>query len=158
MKQFCVFILVLMFASCEYFNVKKTSSEALLEEELQSFNWNDVDQYPSFSECDSFDTKKAKMKCFQYFLNKGVFEYLQSQDLVVTKDINDTIDLKLQISEKGVIKLIEVKASSAIEKEIPNIYNLLRQSLDSLPEIYPAIKRGQQVKTEFVLPIIINVN
>ena len=53
MKKISVLLCVLILSSCEYFNVKKTSSEAILKEELQTFNWNEVDAYPSFSDCDS---------------------------------------------------------------------------------------------------------
>jgi len=34
----------------------------------------------------------------------------------------------------------------------------LNSSIDSLPKIYPAIKRGQSVSTEFVLPIVVNTD
>ena len=60
MKQICVFLGFLMLMSCQYFNVKKTSSDAILKEELQTFNWNEVDEYPSFPECDSAITKQEK--------------------------------------------------------------------------------------------------
>jgi hypothetical protein len=53
---------------------------------------------------------------------------------------------------------MEAKIDSVTLHEIPNIKELLKNSLDSLPEIYPAIKRGQQVKTAFTLPVIIQVD
>ena len=46
-------ILFLIFCcSCHYFEKKKLDSEKLLEEELQAFNWNALDQYPSFESCE----------------------------------------------------------------------------------------------------------
>ena len=66
--------------------------------------------------------------------------------------------MKFQISEKGELSLLGIKTDSLTVNEIPNIKALLINSLDSLPEIYPAIKRSQQVKTEFTLPIVISVN
>ena len=50
-----------------------------------------------------------------------------------------------------------MEVDSLTNQEIPNIKVLLAKSIDSLPKIFPAIKRGQQVKTEFKLPIIIKV-
>ena len=158
MKLFCVFLLVFVLTSCEYFNVKKTSSEAILEEELQTFNWNDVDEYPSFSLCDSLSVKEDRKGCFQSVLTVHIWEYLKGEKLVVSQDINDTIILNFQVSEKGSLKLLDAKIDSLTLQEIPDINKLLQQSLDSLPKIFPAIKRGQQVTTEFKLPIIINVN
>lgn len=145
-----------MLTSCEYFNVKKTTSEAILSEELQTFNWNDVDEYPTFSACDSLTNKSKKKQCFEQVLSVHIAAYLQKESIIVTQDVNDTIDLQFQISEKGDLTLLSSKIDSLTIAQIPNIKNLLSKSLDSLPKIYPAIKRGQQVKTEFRLPIIIN--
>lgn len=158
MRQICAFVLVILLTSCEYFNVKKTSSEAILNEELQAFNWNDVDEYPTFALCDSMFTKQEKRECFTSTLTSYIFKYLQDEIIVVTQDIDDTIDLKLQVSHIGVITILETKVDSLTIQEIPNISELLVKSLDTLPEIYPAIKRGQEVTTEFKLPIIISVD
>ena len=45
LSRVSVFLVFILLTSCAYFNVKKTSSEAILEEELQSFKWNEVDEY-----------------------------------------------------------------------------------------------------------------
>ena len=158
MKQSFVFILVLMLTSCEYFNVKKTSSEAILKEELQTFNWSNVDKYPTFSQCDSTTTNQETKLCFEHILNTHIAEFLQQEIIIVSQNIEDTISMKFQISEKGELSLLNAKMDSITIKEIPNIKNLLKKSLDSLPKIFPAIKRGQHVTTEFELPIIIKVN
>lgn len=147
-----------MLTSCEYFNAKKTSSEAILNEELKSFNWNDVDEYPIFSSCESLNSKEEKKACFQQVLTMHISDFLKDEMIVVSKNISDTIVLNLQVSETGVLKLLDSKIGSVTQKEIPNIEKLLTKSLDSLPEIFPAIKRGQQVSTEFKLPIIITAN
>ncbi|WP_034041796.1 hypothetical protein [Wocania ichthyoenteri] len=158
MRQTCVLLLFLILTSCEYFKVKKTSSEAILKEELQTFNWNDVDEYPSFSICDSLTIKEEKKGCFQHLLTSHISEFLQNEIIIVTKDISDTMVLDFQVSETGNLKLMDAKIDSVTIAEIPNIKSLLTKSLDSLPNIFPAIKRGQQVTTEFKLPIIIKVN
>ncbi|GAL62572.1 hypothetical protein [Algibacter lectus] len=157
MKQICVFLSVLMLCSCEYFNVKKTSSEAILKEELQTFNWNDVDAYPSFSECDSVETKTDKKSCFENVLTLHIWEFLQREKIVVTKDVSDTIILSFRVSETGDLKLSNAKIDSVTRREIPEIEKLLYKSLEQLPPVFPATKRGQQVKTEFQLPIIIDI-
>ncbi|MEW4923838.1 hypothetical protein [Algibacter sp. 2305UL17-15] len=158
MKRIFVFLVCIGLTSCEYFNVKKTSFETILREELQTFNWKDVDTYPSFSLCDSLESKDDKKVCFQNTLTSHITEYLQKQVIVVTEDINDTLMLEFQVSNKGDLSLIDTKIDSLTKQEIPEIEAFLLQSLDSVPKIYPAIKRGQQVTTAFKMPLIIKVD
>ena len=158
MRYSFVFLLILLLTSCDYFNVKKTSSEAILKEELETFNWNDVDEYPSFSVCDSVLSKDKKTQCFQETITNNIISFLQDEKIVVTQDVNDTIRLGFQVSKVGDLLLNRSEIDSLTVREIPNIRALLDKSLKTLPKIYPAIKRGQQVTTEFDLPIIISVN
>ncbi|PWI30785.1 hypothetical protein DI383_04895 [Flavobacteriaceae bacterium LYZ1037] len=158
MKHLCLFLGFLLLVSCNYFDVKKTTSDAILNEELKTFNWSEVDNYPSFASCNDDDSKAEKKSCFQNTLTAIITNRIQRDTIVVSQNIDDTIYIKFQISEKGKLSLIEAEVDSITRHEIPNIDELLRNSLDSLPEIYPAIKRGQQVKTAFTLPVIIQVN
>ena len=158
MNKICIFLVSLLLFSCEYFNVKKTTPEAILKEELKTFNWDEVDTYPSFSACDSSATKPDQKQCFVNILRKHIMNNLQKEMIVVTQDINDTLNLEFKVSEKGELTLQAVDFDSITLKEIPNIKTLLSNSLDSLPKIFPAVKRNQYVKTEFKLPIIIHVN
>lgn len=157
MTRIGIFLMLFMLISCEYFNVKKTSSEAILEEELQSFKWNEVDEYPAFSTCDANASKEDRKRCFETTLAYSIVNRIQKENITVTQDIEDTIMIKFEISESGQLTLLNIKTDSLTIQQIPNIENLLVRSLDSLPKIYPAIKRSQQVKTEFTLPVIISV-
>ncbi|MBU2939082.1 energy transducer TonB [Lacinutrix sp. C3R15] len=158
MHRIFIFFILISFTSCSYFNVKKTSSEAILEEELQAFNWNEVDVYPSFETCDLLLDNAGKKKCFQTTITNTIYKTLSSEKIVVTQDIQDTVKVRFQISEKGELQLVDAEIDSVTMAEIPNLEILLHQGLIFLPKIYPAIKRGQQVKTQFTLPIRIEVN
>lgn len=158
MKPYYFILLFFIVTSCNYFDVKKTSSEAILNDELKTFNWSEVDTYPTFESCDYAETKDQKKICFQNTLTGIITTHLQEQSIIVSQDINDTLQIQFQISEKGILSLLEVQIDSLVRHEIPNIENMLHNSLDSLPKIFPALKRGQQVKTEFKLPVIIQMN
>lgn len=157
MKHLYLFSGFLLLVSCNYFDVKKTTSDAILKEELKTFNWSDVDEFPSFASCNDDVSKEEKKLCFQNTLTAIITNKIQRDTILVSQNIDDTIYIKFQISEKGVLFLLETKVDSITRQEIPNINELLVNSLDSLPKIYPAIKRGQQVKTAFTLPVIISV-
>ena len=154
-----VFLLILLLAtSCNYFEKKKVYSEDLLEEELQTFNWKEVDTYPTFDNCDSITVKEDSKMCFQNTLITNVNKFLADQNLVVSNDVNDTIRLKIIINNTGFLEVESIKIQPETLIEIPEIDSLLRQSLKSIPKIYPAIKRGQQVTTVFELPVIVKID
>ena len=53
MRKTLFIILCFLFVSCEFdfqFD-KKITVDEFISEELKSFNWNDVDQYPVFENC-----------------------------------------------------------------------------------------------------------
>ncbi|GGD21513.1 hypothetical protein [Hyunsoonleella pacifica] len=158
MRQCYIILLVLVVYSCDYFNVKKTTPEAILKEDLKTFNWDEVDMYPSFSQCDTIIAKTNKKVCFESTLYAKMSTYLQQQNIVVTKDVNDTLMLKLRVSKKGIITLIGAEMDSLTKQEIPNLEKMLLKSLEQLPNITSAIKMSQPVRTEFELPLIIKVN
>lgn len=157
MKQFYVILLVLIVSSCDYFNIKKTSSEAILKEELQAFDWDNVDAYPSFAQCDSLQLKEAQKVCFENTLYTEISTFLYSKIIVVTQDVNDTLILKLRVSKEGRISLLDAKMDSLTRIEIPELQKLILNSLDALPKINAAIKRSQPVTTEFEMPLIVKV-
>jgi len=158
MNRVAFLFLIVLFTSCDYFEKKKVNSEDLLKEELQTFNWNDVDTYPTFSSCDSIIAKEESKICFQNTLLANVNQYLEQQNIVVSTDVNDTIRLKLIIDNKGLLKVDSIVVKPETQFQIPEIDSLLRQSLKSVPKIYPAIKRRQQVSTAFELPVIVRIN
>lgn len=158
MKQLTVFILLLCLYSCDYFDKKKVNSQDIVNEELQTFNWNDVDEYPSFKTCESLSSKQESKQCFETTLITHITNKLSDKIIVVTENVEDTVVVKFYISEIGNLSVLSIKNKETTKEQIPNLDSLLLKSLDSLPRIFPAIKRGQQVKTEFTLPIVIHVN
>ncbi|MDY2585826.1 hypothetical protein [Winogradskyella aquimaris] len=158
MNRLACFLLLVLLTACDYFENQKVNSEDLLKEELQTFNWNDVDTYPTFSSCDSMTLKEDSRVCFQNTLLSHVNHYLASQNIVVSEDVNDTIRLKLMIDNRGHLEIEDIAIKPETRFQIPEIDSLLRQSLKGIPKIFPAIKRGQQVKTAFELPVIVRID
>ena len=157
MKYLKLFILIICLTSCDYFDKKKVNSQDIVKEELETFNWNEVDEYPSFENCNTSDTKALRKQCFQTTLTNHITSQLALRKIVVTEDLNDTIEMSFFISEKGDLRVLNIESNPKITSQIPEINTFLTESLNNLPQISPAIKRGQQVKTEFKIPIIIKV-
>ena len=155
MKRLVLIAILALLNSCDEISKKKVDTKEILDEELKSINWNDVDEYPTFTICDASDNKKT---CFEEVLRNQLNDYLLRQDIIVTEDISDTILLKIHIDNKGSFTLKDIISSERTKAQIPQLDSLLRHSFDSLPKIYPAIKRSQQVATEFNLPVVVTIN
>lgn len=148
----------LALTSCNYFEKRKVYTKDLLNEELQTFNWNDVDEYPTFDLCDTTSGRENKRQCFENNLTRILNKNLANQNIIVTEDVNDTIILKITIDNQGKFSINDIISSELTKTQIPEIDSLLIHSFDSLPKIYPAIKRSQQVTTQFSLPVVVIIN
>ncbi len=157
MKRIFIFLVFINVMSCDYFNKKKVYSEDLLENELEMFTWNDVDEYPTFTSCDSLTGKENKKQCFENTLRDILNSNLSQYHIIVSKSIEDTVQLKITIDKAGNFSINSIESDPLTKQEIPQLDSLLRRSLDSLPKIFPAIKRSQQVTTRFNFPVIIKI-
>src|SRR5690606_906066 len=158
MKHLYLFFGFLLLVSCNYFDVKKTTSDAILNEELKTFNWSEVDDYPSFASCNDDVSKDEKKHCFQNTLTAIITNKIQRDTIVVSQNIDDTIYMKFQISESGILSLMEAKIDSVTLNEISNIKKLHTNSLYTITDIYTAIKSGQQITTAFTFPLMIQLD
>lgn len=131
-------------------------SQSILEQELKTFSWNEVDQYPSFESCEDIINFNENKICFENTLSTYVSEVLQQNQNVVLPFVTDTIDVRFLVSSTGVITLSEVATHTTKDRSTADLKTVLRSALNDLPTLYPAIKRGQHVQVEFVLPIILN--
>lgn len=152
-------ILFLIFCcSCHYFEKKKLDSEMLLEEELQAFNWNELDQYPSFESCEDGIDFKANKVCFETVLTTHIFEVLKSNESMISEPLKDTLILDLLVSKRGGLSVKSFKGSHLSAQTTTRFKDTLTKSFSALPVLYPAIKRSQHVQAVFQLPIILNAN
>ena len=154
MKRTLLLLFPFLLLSCN-FETKKISSEEVLELESQTLNWKEVDQYPAFDRCQNETQLAEARNCFEREVAENVYAYLAKQQPVVTEAINDTLLLYLKISKEGRPQIDSVEIDSSTTAQIPDLRLWLDQSIDSLPKIYPASKRGVPVSTIFKMPILI---
>lgn len=155
MKRILPLLAVLIFSGCNLFENEKVSSEEIYSLESKQLNWHEVDQYPAFLECKDLIEAEAAKTCFEEKVVDYVYARLEEKQPVVTQELNDTLWLHLIVSEKGVPAIDTVEMDSVVVNQLPKIKLWLQESIDSLPKIVPANKRGIPVATKFKLPIVI---
>jgi hypothetical protein len=132
--------------SCQYFNTVTSKNELLLKE-LKTINWNQVDEYPSITECENLDNKAQQKQCFFEFLNYDIQQKINRQSLQFRVSQPDTLFVKTTILPNG---KMQFEAENAAITPI-KIDSILQIETINFPKIKPATKRGMFVKTEFVL-------
>ncbi len=145
---------LILFYSCNYFQVEKVTSEEILEEELKTFSWDEVDTYPKFSSSSAVaSSKEEEAKQFSNRIANSLNEDSKLRHIVVETIQKDTVLVHLKISSKGIITVKNILIDSITETQIPKLRNSLLEAFSNLPEVLPALKRGRPVQTEFTLPI-----
>ena len=157
LKQFPFFIVFILFNSCQYFDKQVPSEKELLQKELKSINWKEVDEYPSVVDCDKIDDKKQRQQCFFEVLTQLIQEKLCNDTLAMLYPELDTIEVKVTVFPNATMKFEPQFPKDSVAYDTVKIDSILKARLVDFPKINPAIKRGLPVKTQFILPVILKV-
>lgn len=151
-----LFVLPLLFGACQYINKQVPSEEELLQKELESINWSEVDEFPSVVSCDSVTDKELKKQCFFEYLTQLIQIKLSADTLAVLYPQLDTINVKVTVLPNATLEF-EPQLSDSLSYNHAAIDSIIKMRLVDFPEIQPGLKRGIPVKTQFVLPVILDV-
>ena len=120
-------------------------------------NFSSVDTSPSFKVCDSIIDKQKKNNCFRTTIHQKIGAELQKHQFVIRDSISEIVYVDLLINSKGKIVIEAMASSEEIRIQLPELDSVLRISVDKIPNVYAAIKRGIPVTTKYRLPIKIQI-
>jgi hypothetical protein len=133
------------------------SEKELLQKELKAINWREVDEYPSFVDCDKLDSKSRQQQCFFEYLTQLIQQKLSSDTLSLLYPELDTIEVKVTIFPNANMKFEPQFPKDSVAYDTVKIDSILHARLVDFPKVNPAIKHGIPVKTQFILPVILKV-
>tara|TARA_R110002050_G_scaffold196426_2_gene331398 strand:+ start:108875 stop:109351 length:477 start_codon:yes stop_codon:yes gene_type:complete len=145
-----------LFVSCDFFTSKEVKTQELVEHEMQNINFNDVDQFPLFENCDETNSKEENKACFEETLLRHFLIYLEGFEFVLKEAVVDTLYVDFLIDKKGKMSVLDIEHNAIVDEQIPEFDAVITRSLTSLPHVTPALKRGIPVKTKFRIPIVLN--
>lgn len=155
MNRILVLIVVLSLQSCQFFDKKVIDEKELLQQELNKINWKEVDQWPSFVECDSISDKENQKNCFYQMMSSQLQDKLRDDSLAKIFPQLDSIQVKVTIFPDAKIKF-EPIINDTTQINSLQLDSIFQLRLSNFPKVNPAIKRGIPVKTEFQLPVALN--
>lgn len=122
---------------------------------MQEIDWNQVDQYPLFGNCDETAPNTVQKECFETTLLAHLSENLKGFEFSLEGEVDDILYVDFLIDRDGSISLLEMDKNTMVSSQIPEFENLIVQSLMDLPTVAPALKRGIPVRAKFRLPIVL---
>ena len=144
--------ILITFQSCQFFD-KKTSKDKLLQKELKSINWKQVDEFPMIVECEKLVDDAQQRQCFFEFLSADIKARIK-KSMPDKTILTDTIFVNVTVLANSKVLF---ESQNSYKKNVLNsakIDSILKIDTIDSPKITPALKRGMIVKSEFVLPIV----
>jgi len=157
LKHYYLFLVIILFNSCQYFEKQVPSEKELLQKELKAINWKEVDEYPSVVDCEKIEDKNQRKQCFFEVLTQLIQEKLNIDTLSVLYPELDTIEVKVTVFPNATMQFEPQFPKDSVAYDTIKIDSILKARLVDFPKINPAIKRGIPVKTQFILPVILKV-
>lgn len=158
MRKFLAILVLSSCFSCDLFISKEKKTQKLVNQEILAIDWNDVDNYPLFGNCDESTSKTSQRECFESELLSHFSATLQEFEFVIDPEVNNTVFVDFLIDQEGKITVIHIEKDKGIDKLMPEFNGVISQSFRNLPPLAPALKRGIPVNAKFRIPIVLNSN
>lgn len=156
MKYVLYISLFVLLSSCELFVSKEKKTQELVNKEMLEIDWNDIDSYPLFENCDETLTKMGQRECFEREVLSHCAKSLKDVEFTLLSGSDSIIQVDFLVDQEGHISILEIQKDSTIDTQMPNFDQLIKQSLQKMPPLAPALKRGIPVKAKFRIPILLN--
>ncbi|MEZ4810311.1 MAG: hypothetical protein R2819_08115 [Allomuricauda sp.] len=157
MRKFLLLSCVGLLVSCELFMSKEDRTQKMVNEELLAIDWNDVDHYPLFEDCDETATKPVQRECFRTVLLGYFSQALDSLHFQVENNLHDTVYIDFEIDEDGFISVRNVEEKTVVLSQIKDFKTEVTKRLNDFT-VKPALKRGIPVSMRFRLPLVLNTD
>jgi|GEM_PF-819439 len=157
MKQILLFVFFSLFlASCKDYSKTIPDEQELLRKELHTINWNEVDIYPTYENCDSIEDAQKNLACFFYIFKEDLTGLLRKDSLLQTPKFLslDSLPIEVTVYPNAAVELKLHQNNVEVEPEIiGTIDSLLFIKSTQLQPIKPAIKRDMPVKSKFLVKV-----
>ena len=130
----------------------------MVAREMERIDWNAVDHYPLFEECDELMTRPKQKKCFENTITMHLRDRIKTYGFELKDSIQAVVYMDLLVDREGTIKLAEIERNNRLLEQIPEFNRLIQREINALPQVEPALKQGVPVNVKFRIPIVLNAN
>ena len=112
MKRFLFVLVFCGLVSCNFFESKEKRTQELINAELNQIDWNSVDSYPLFLDCDETASKEIQKQCFEEKLTSHFEATLNEFEFTIDSNENPVVNVVFVIDAEGRLDIV------AIEKDV----------------------------------------
>ena len=151
-------IFIVVATSCDFLSPKKTTlvNTAMLDTVI---DFNEVDVYPLFLDCNNCDSSEKQNLCFEMELLRRLHKVTDKNVFAATLEGTDTVFVDLLVDTQGKISIVEIHKNQDISDNLPELDSILYKGFAALPStVQPSLKRGIPVNSMFKLPIAVSLS
>jgi len=157
LRLITVAFFILFFTSCDFISPKKSTLKNLAVVD-SIVDYNTVDVYPLFPNCNNCDSNDKQNLCFEMEFIKSLEKVINENKIRINSEVTDTIFADILVDNIGNISVGNIHKLDLVNEQIPEFDSILRNSISLLPKtIQPSLKRGIPVNTKFKLPIVVKM-
>ncbi len=153
MQRLKFLLLIGLLGACDFFVPSEKKTRELVEKELQEIDWNDVDHYPLFENCDETWAKTSQRACFENEILAHCTKTLGEFDFSLDPSVDPVVQVDFLVDKDGKISVLEIKKDPKIDAQMPEFDRIISHVLKNMPALAPALKRGIPVKAKFRIKI-----
>lgn len=157
MKKFAALLSLALLSSCQHFEKQVPDEDELLQKRLQEINWNEVSSYPSIAGCNAITDREMQRECFFTTMARLVQEKLDIDTIAMMYPEMDTIEVKVTVHPDASLTFEPQMPQDSVSYNRVQVDSILKARLVNFPAIEPAQKEGIPVTSQFILPVILDV-
>lgn len=157
MKVLYLLPLLFLLGSCRYFDKQVPDEDALLQQRLKELDTTKVSMYPSVAECEVITDKNLRKECFFNTMSQLIQQKLSADTIALMYPGIDTINVKVTIFADARLQFEPQFTSDSLGYDYNKIDSIIKARLVGFPKVEPAQKEGVPVTSQFILPVVIDV-
>ena len=142
-----IFFLFLL-TSCNGWIPDPVDKETELEAERKQIDWTSVDTLPIVSPCSELDGVSQLNKCLSTALQTEFDKALEGTFLMATASLDTIVQVPMRATAAGEWQLRGADLEWDLET-VPDLRDVLKDVVNELPVLQPALKQGIPVQVEF---------
>lgn len=127
------------------------------EKKAETIDFNQIDQYPVFKNCDATLGFDHLQGCFEKTLYTKVTTRIGQLHLKTKQNLKETIQIGFTVTKDGSFICKNINTSDSLPVALPNFKIEIQEIIHGIEIVQPALKRGVPVKTNFIIPVEIIV-